>query len=385
MTAPFPAQALSGDWQTVVEAEQLASTCLAASDVESGNRFFSQPRLCEFMSEGRSVRYRWEYSGAQQAGFVVLQGNDLQVLAHVAPTLSNNTTDERPWWEYPVNVQPLAWALENAAVLEFLQRLLGCPLTVTGIIKANDTEELHTRPYSDLHHSLKLHIETRDRRHCVHLRLSSSTLHSLECDQRWMNTNPRHTYSRLFFDAIIAMPIGIFNRRELREIAVGDVLLTGFNTLSKLPFYIGLANSRNYWRGHGNTNQWMIDTKLEDYRPQTQSSQNYPIQIHPLLASPISMDTIADIEEVVQSPSAEGALSPLDKLNIELSLQVDKRQLSLREIEHLQPGFVFTLPQAVNELKLTFLANNIPVGRGELVAVGKQLGVRVIEWNTHGL
>jgi flagellar motor switch protein FliN/FliY len=72
----------------------------------------------------------------------------------------------------------------------------------------------------------------------------------------------------------------------------------------------------------------------------------------------------------------QGAL--LQGVQVGLSVQVGQAQASLAQLMALQAGVVFSLDRGV-DTPLDLVVNGHVVGRGELVVVGDQFGVRVTE------
>jgi flagellar motor switch protein FliN/FliY len=91
---------------------------------------------------------------------------------------------------------------------------------------------------------------------------------------------------------------------------------------------------------------------------------------------------------MTQSDKAEAATRPaesarinaavIDSIEVALEAHLGDARLTVAELGALEPGSVIPLEAALNravELRL----NGVPVGRGELVAVGDRFGVRLTE------
>ena len=82
-----------------------------------------------------------------------------------------------------------------------------------------------------------------------------------------------------------------------------------------------------------------------------------------------------------ESPeSAEDRDEPVALKDVEVQLRFDvgHTNLSLEALRSLQPGYVFRLPGSGVE-RIRIRANGALVGQGELVAIGDELGVRLLE------
>ncbi|HEY0587263.1 MAG TPA: FliM/FliN family flagellar motor switch protein [Pseudoduganella sp.] len=87
---------------------------------------------------------------------------------------------------------------------------------------------------------------------------------------------------------------------------------------------------------------------------------------------------LAELRNHGGAPLALGQGALLQGVQVGLSVQVGQAQASLAQLMELQSGAVFTLDRAV-DAPLDLLVNGQLVGRGELVVVGDQFGVRVTE------
>jgi flagellar motor switch protein FliN/FliY len=84
-------------------------------------------------------------------------------------------------------------------------------------------------------------------------------------------------------------------------------------------------------------------------------------------------------------PGGMGAVSPflqtpefLLDVRISVSVEVGRIQMSLRQVMALGPGSVIELQQSASE-PVGIFANGRCIGRGEIVVVGDQFGVRITE------
>lgn len=83
--------------------------------------------------------------------------------------------------------------------------------------------------------------------------------------------------------------------------------------------------------------------------------------------------------------AAPAAESPGDAaaraLPVLVEFELGRLELTLGELAGLQPGYVFPLPAFVEGANVTLRTNGRAAGRGELVAVGDTLGVRLVSWS----
>ena len=67
-------------------------------------------------------------------------------------------------------------------------------------------------------------------------------------------------------------------------------------------------------------------------------------------------------------------------LPVQLAFDVGRVEVSIGDLAALQPGYVFALPAQLQGANVTIRANGRIAGRGEVVAVGDTLGVRLLAW-----
>jgi type III secretion protein Q len=70
---------------------------------------------------------------------------------------------------------------------------------------------------------------------------------------------------------------------------------------------------------------------------------------------------------------------PLDALQVPVSFEVDTARISLAELASMGPGYVIELEQPLDTATVRLSCHGQTVGRGQLVAVGAQLGVRILD------
>lgn len=78
------------------------------------------------------------------------------------------------------------------------------------------------------------------------------------------------------------------------------------------------------------------------------------------------------------------AVQQLDKLEVTLHFDFGGLALSLDALERVAAGHVLELPQPLNQCELSILCQERVLGKGQLVAVGERLGVRVTEFAVGG-
>ena len=78
---------------------------------------------------------------------------------------------------------------------------------------------------------------------------------------------------------------------------------------------------------------------------------------------------------------AAPAADPARSLPVQVEFELGRTEMSIGELADLQPGYVFPLATPLEGASVTIRANGRIAGRGELVAVGDTLGVRLLSWS----
>ena len=79
--------------------------------------------------------------------------------------------------------------------------------------------------------------------------------------------------------------------------------------------------------------------------------------------------------------AATAGEDPARSLPVRVEFEIGQVELSLGELADLQPGYVFALPAHLEGANVVIRANGRASGRGEVVAVGDTLGVRLLSWS----
>jgi flagellar motor switch protein FliN len=77
-------------------------------------------------------------------------------------------------------------------------------------------------------------------------------------------------------------------------------------------------------------------------------------------------------------PETGQSLSPLTDVPLELTVRLGRTRLTLGELLKLRPGTVLSLEQEVGEPAEILVGDKV-VALGQMVVVGEELGVRIVE------
>ena len=79
--------------------------------------------------------------------------------------------------------------------------------------------------------------------------------------------------------------------------------------------------------------------------------------------------------------SAEDQISLLADVPLEISVELDQRILSLREVLELEMGSVIAMRRSAGE-NIDILIGGVVVAFGEIVIIENTMGVRITDFNT---
>jgi type III secretion protein Q len=152
--------------------------------------------------------------------------------------------------------------------------------------------------------------------------------------------------------------------QEWAALRPGDVLVLG--SRKQPPPLHASANGR----------RWPVASAAEGYRIAG------PMQTIPTLLESTAMnDNDAAQGDTAATDPANAADAATRALPVLVEFELGRLESTVGELAGLQPGYVFPLPAFVEGANVTIRANGRVSGRGELVAVGDTLGVRLVSWD----
>lgn len=147
---------------------------------------------------------------------------------------------------------------------------------------------------------------------------------------------------------------------EWRTLQPGGVIVVG-RAAAPPPIH-AIASGRR-WPVSPTTEGWRVAGAAET----TTSPQESPM---------------SESSEPNSHPAGEGSNEDgIRALPVQVRFDLGQLELSVGELAGLQPGYVFALPAHLQGANVTVRANGRDVGRGEIVAVGDTLGVRLLAWS----
>ena len=148
---------------------------------------------------------------------------------------------------------------------------------------------------------------------------------------------------------------------EWRTLTPGSVIVAG--RASAPPPAHAVACGRR-WPLAPDGQGWRVDGPSESLSPPQESSMT-------------SNDEAGAQPEVEAAAGGEG----IEQLAVQLRFELGELELSIAELSALQPGYVFPLASRLEGANVAIRANGRQVGRGEVVAVGDTLGIRLLAWS----
>lgn len=270
------------------------------------------------------------------------------------------------WNDYQGRARLLAWALAHEAQLIRLSDALGVSLLPVESGQARDPEAFARDP--DIWLAFSIEDGGRDSARGT-LRLPGSWVDRLldRAEQVYADDPLPELghWLQLPVPIAIRLPGPRLRSAEWRALRAGDVIVVGAR--SRAPRPQAYAADRS-WPLAGSAGGWRIDG---------------PVQTVSVLQESSAMnDNEVNAEIAEAGLGADAAAQPgAHNLPVTLEFDLGSVQMSVGELANLQPGYVFALPAHLEGANVTIRANGRNSGRGELVAVGDTLGVRLLSWS----
>ncbi|MEN1941234.1 type III secretion system cytoplasmic ring protein SctQ [Luteimonas sp. MJ174] len=150
--------------------------------------------------------------------------------------------------------------------------------------------------------------------------------------------------------------------RDWRALRPGDVLIAGRR--GRPPACVARAAGRDW--------------------PLAPAPTGWTVHAQPVPTPTFREDPPMDENEQGAGTPSEApppAADPARSLPVQVEFELGRTTMSVGELADLQPGYVFALGAVVEGNNVTIRANGREAGRGELVAVGDTLGVRLLSWS----
>ena len=334
--------------------------------------FFKMPRHVELEREGEE--FSWEFAYCQQQ-IVQKQKSTAQhwikFLSSTQHFFISLIQDEiieqigvRPWCDYEHDSRTLAWIIAHEHLIQFMNTLFCNTLTVEALSdKSIITQQSNTV-------ALTWTLEWKGRKSNGIMLLPSCLLGTLCLSHQWLNIPNKLPWKSIPFHFDIILWSQAMGIDKLKQFQLGDIMIIGGAQQSWSSLYIRPKSKTNtiknsaYWLAKYGNNQLTIQEFKANGQP----------------AIPLTLkdrDTMNKTDEL-NTPS-------LDTLPVELTFKIGQLELPFSKLQNLQAGYIFELPQKLDQFETAVLANGKCIAHGALVAVGDVLGVRITRFDSNGI
>ncbi|OZG74400.1 hypothetical protein BTA51_05165 [Hahella sp. CCB-MM4] len=335
--------------------------------------------------DSKLSHWRFQYERRNAKHWIKLKSEEKHLWLAIDSDHWNQPVNDKHWTHFHRDHQPLTFSLAHKHLLDHLDELTGISWRV------EEVSHHECFPQENSMH-LKFLVEYQDQLTVGTMTLCPSTLLLLTKRPIWERANlPFQNFiSDLQLPLDIRMTGEPIKYEELLTLRPGDIFLAGTKDalLSQLRL-VHSSSNRPLWNLAKHERQYVLCSIFSPAVSPEKSLQNKTTA----LAS--SHKTMKDVMCMNQENPSQQSLSnddsPLDpkvqeqehyKINdlpIDINILVGKLSLSIDELNQLEPGHTLKIPSEDHTREATLLANGHPVGRGELVIVGDQLGIRITE------
>lgn len=304
-------------------------------------------------------------SAAAETFTVDAEGTPLQLRLD-APMPAAATPPDLHWSDYRGRARLLAWSLAHEGALVRLSDAIGTSLVPTEDAATTDgddavwlgfcIEDRHdsgreaAHPGARVNGSVRLPVAWLPR-----LQARAAPVYEddpLPADSHWRALPVSVT---LGFDG---PPLG---HDDWQRLQLGDVIVIGHGRMPEMR----ARTARRMWPLAATPDGWRITSAV-------QTLSSFPEHS--------SMNETDAPNDDRRSESDDGEAIARN-LPVQLAFEIGQVEINVGEVAGLQPGYVFSLPANLEGANVTIRANGHAAGRGEVVAVGNTLGVRLLGWN----
>lgn len=314
---------------------------------------FAQP-LSWSTRDGSWLRLRAAPAPAGASALFELESQGERMHAGFDP--SPVTADVLHWSDYAGRARTLAWALAHEGAIVRLGEALGVSLLPLGAVgdapPAGDGLWLRFTEHDDVGGAGACR---------GHLRLPLAWLpRLLELAERDTPDAGAHDWNAWPAQATVAIEGRPMRHADWQRLRRGDVLVLGGRTQ---PLRAHARAQGRRWPLQAVDGGWSVTGAATE--------------------DPQHEDATMQSDEMEAAPSGAEATDdgPARDLPVQLSFDLGTVTLTLGAVAALQPGYVFALPARLEGTNVTVRANGRVAGRGEVVAIGDTLGVRLVSWD----
>ena len=104
-------------------------------------------------------------------------------------------------------------------------------------------------------------------------------------------------------------------------------------------------------------------------------------QVEPQSGALVS--TSPPVLEYDRAESLDNGDASIAELQLPVAFEVDTARITLNELASIQPGYVIELDRPLASAAVRLVCHGQTIGHGQLVAVGDQLGIRIVRMGMH--
>lgn len=289
-----------------------------------------------------------------------------QTLARNEPTLG-----DLAWQDLTGDARVLAWALSHEALLSSLSGAFGQPLSPDAFLH----DAFAPSPY---HWLTVTFDEVAKDLHCEGwLALDAAATRALAANAGWHfdaeTAAARRAHTMLACELLAPAPR--IEVATLRSIADGDVLMLGTRSISLASLRLMVPAETAQSSGSVTWGAKWVDGALTLTRRFAMDAN---------MVEEASEDDAPHAAAAANHAAPAVLASPLDALPARVEVVLATLRISLGEVEQLSPGQIVPLQESLDHAAVRLRINGANFARGELVALGDTLGVRIVSIDDSG-
>lgn len=340
-----------------------------APDCELLRGFFSERRWW-LLGDGAAVQAS---AAAAPTAALALDGEGTRLRLHVdGPATSGDDATRLRWSDHAGRSRVLAWALAHETTLRRLSEWLGVSLLPVlddaGGDDADDASGTTTAWFE-----VRIDEPPPDDGDEDAADAAPGTRARIQLPLAWLpalgaRAEPPHEddpppsagrWRELRTTVQVLFPVTV-PMRDWRTLREGDVLVAGHR--AQPPACVARASGLDWPLAPG-PGGWTVrsaPTPAPDHHEDIPMTQEH---------------------DGTDSPGSAAAADPARSLPVQVEFELGRTEMTIGELADMQPGYVFPLATPLEGASVTIRANGRVAGRGELVAVGETLGVRLLSWS----
>jgi type III secretion protein Q len=111
------------------------------------------------------------------------------------------------------------------------------------------------------------------------------------------------------------------------------------------------------------------------------ATMQFDSQVEPQSGALVS--TSPPVLEYDRAESLDNGDASIAELQLPVAFEVDTARITLNELASIQPGYVIELDRPLASAAVRLVCHGQTIGHGQLVAVGDQLGIRIVRMGMH--